>query len=192
MKHANFKDRLVASFLDFVIYLLLLAELYLFVVGQSSLQQALINTVIALIILFNPVFLFYSALMTYYFGGTLGKLLTGLEVVSEDYEKMSFLRILFRQTIGYSFSWIFFGLGFLSIIKDPKKQAWHDKTIGSFVVKKNNLLPLGIFLGVIIFALSIYIFYLATQIYIQGPLSKEIQILTTPKPTPTPVPFKTI
>jgi uncharacterized RDD family membrane protein YckC len=187
MKKADFKIRLVAALLDGFISLLLIAALYLSIASQTNLEQAFIVAIVALIILFNPVFLLYSVLMTYYFGGTLGKLLMGLQVVSEDHKKLSFKRIFFRQAIGYSFSTIFFGLGFYAIAKDPNKQAWHDKTIGSYVVQKGNLLFTGVLLSVLLLVVSIFVFIQATQIFTQGPLSKEIKLLSSPaKPSPTP------
>lgn len=186
MKNADFKIRLVASLLDSFIWLLLTAELYLVIVSQTTLEQAFIVAIIALIILFNPLFLLYPILMTYYFGGTLGKLLTGLEVVSEDHKKLSLRRIFFRQTISYSFSWIFFGLGFYAIAKDPRKQGWHDKTVGSLVLQKGNLLFTGVLLSILLLVVSIFILFQATQVFTQGPLNKEIQILTSPKPFSAP------
>ncbi len=185
MKRADFKIRLVASLLDCFLLLLLVAVLYLSITSQASLEQAFNHIILSLIILFNPLFLFYSILMTYYFGGTLGKLALGLQVVTENHEKLSFRRIFFRQTIGYSFSWIFFGLGFYAIVKDPHKQAWHDKTVGSLVVQKNNSLLQGALLAVLLLAATIHIFILATQIFTDGPLPKEIQRLSSStRPSP--------
>lgn len=185
MKKADFKIRLVASLLDSFIWLLLVAVLYLSIASQVNLEQAFAKVILSLIILFNPLFLFYSILMTHYFGGTLGKLAAGLQVVSEEHKKLSFRRIFFRQTIGYSFSWIFFGLGFYAIVKDPNKQAWHDKTVGSYVVQKNNSLLPGALLTILLLAATIHIFILATQIFTEGPLNKEIQAFSSPtRPSP--------
>jgi uncharacterized RDD family membrane protein YckC len=186
MKNADFKIRLVASLIDGFICLLLFAVLYWSIVNQPDLPSAFTNLILALTILFNPVLILYSVLMTHYFGGTLGKLVTGLQVIAEDNKKLSFQRIFFRQTIGYSFSWIFFGLGYYAIVKDPNKQAWHDKTVGSLVVQENNLLLQGILLSVLLLGASVYIFIQATQIFTQSPLLKEIQLLnSSSKPSPT-------
>ncbi len=185
MKNADFKIRLVASLIDSFIWLLLFAVLYWDIVNQLDLTHAFVRAILALTILFNPVLVLYSVIMTYYFGGTLGKLAIGLQVVTEGQKKLSFQRIFFRQTIGYSFSSIFFGLGFYAIVKDPRKQAWHDKTVGSCVVQEGNLLFQGILLSIILLITSTYIFIQATQIFTQSPLLKEIQILSSPaKPSP--------
>ena len=190
MKKADFKIRLVASLIDSFICLLLFALLYWDIVNQPDLPGAFADTILALTILFNPVLILYSVLMTYYFGGTLGKLVTGLQIVAEDHKKLSFQRIFFRQTIGYSFSWIFFGLGYYAIVKDPNKQAWHDKAAGSRVVQEDNLLFQGILLSLLLLIASTYIFIQATQIFAQSPLHKEIQLLNSSLSTPSPAPDK--
>jgi len=179
MKNADFKIRLVACLIDCFIGLLFFAVLYWNIINQPDLPSAFVNIILVLTILFNPVLVLYSVIMTHYFGGTLGKLVTGLQVVAEDHKKLSFQRIFFRQTIGYSFSWIFFGLGYYAIVKDPNKQAWHDKTVGSLVIQKDNLLFQGIILSVLLLIASTYIFIQATQIFTQSPLNKEIQLLNS-------------
>lgn len=187
MKNADFKIRLVASFIDGFIWLSLFALLYWNVVNQQNLPSAFVNIILALTILFNPVLIVYNIIMTYYFGGTLGKLAIGLQVVAEDHKRLSFKRIFFRQTIGYSFSWIFFGLGFYAIVKDPNKQAWHDKAVGSRVIQEGNYLFQGILVSVMLLIASIYIFVQATQIFVQSPLKKEIQLFSSSlKSSPAP------
>ncbi len=186
MKNADFKIRLVACLIDCFIGLLFFAVLYWNIINQPDLPSAFVNIILVLTILFNPVLVLYSVIMTHYFGGTLGKLVTGLQVVAENHKKLSFQRIFFRQTIGYSFSWIFFGLGYYAIVKDPQKQAWHDKAAGSRVVQEGNLLFQGILLSVLLLGASVYIFIQATQIFMQGPLYKEIQVLNSSLSTPSP------
>lgn len=179
--YASFKIRLLASLLDGVIFLLLGIGLFYYISLQPTLPQAVYAIFLSLIILFNPLLLFYSVLFTYYFGGSLGKLLTGLRVVSADDKRLSFKRILFRQFIGYSFSWIFFGLGYLSIIKDPQKQAWHDKSVGTVVKAKGNMLIVGVMLYILLLFVSISLFVNTVKSLSSGPLLKEIEKLTNKK-----------
>lgn len=188
MKNADFKIRLVATLIDSFIWLLLIAVLYWDIANQPNLSGAFANTILALTILFNPILALYSVIMTYYFGGTLGKLITGLQVVAEDNKKLSFQRIFFRQTIGYSFSWIFFGLGYYAIVKDPHKQAWHDKAVGSLVTQKNNLLLQGVILAVLLLGTSIYIFIQSTQIFLQSPVYNEIRFIQNVRTKKSPKP----
>jgi uncharacterized RDD family membrane protein YckC len=155
--------------------MMIISEMFLFTVTKPTLQLAFINIIIAAIILLNPLIFFYSIWTTHLYGGTPGKLLTGLEVVSENYQKLSFLRIVFRHTIGYAFSYIFFGLGYLAMIKDPKKQTWHDKTVGSLVIQRKNLTLLGLMVSIILTIITIYFLATATQILLKSPLIKELQ-----------------
>jgi len=88
-----------------------------------------------------PLFIisFIIASMTYFIyfhgatGQTVGKMILGLRVVSEDGGPLGYRRAILRW-IGYFFSSVFFYFGFLWIIIDRKKQAWHDKLSGSLVV----------------------------------------------------------
>jgi uncharacterized RDD family membrane protein YckC len=40
------------------------------------------------------------------------------------------------------FSFVPFGLGFFWILRDPERQAWHDKIAGTYVVKVPRDYPL--------------------------------------------------
>lgn len=174
-KNADFKIRLIASMLDSMIWLLVFAGLLHYVVTQSTFSAALSAFVLSLIILLNPVVVFSSVLFTHYFGGSLGKLLTGLRIVGENNKPLSFKRILFRQTAGYTFSWTFFGLGFLSVIKDEKKQAWHDKAVGSYVKADGNLFLFGVVLFIISLIAVSMLFLNSLAILSEGALLGEFE-----------------
>lgn len=179
MVYASFKIRFIASLLDCVIGFFLFAVLVFYISQQSTLSAVISTSLLSLIILINPLFIFSSVLLTYYFGGSFGKLLTGLRVVSVDDKKLSFKRILFRQTIGYSFSWIFFGLGYLSVIKDEKKQAWHDKTVGSVVKSKNNMFIIGLMLYILLLIASVSLIATSVKNLTKGSVLKELTNLTS-------------
>jgi uncharacterized RDD family membrane protein YckC len=70
-------------------------------------------------------------------GGTLGKMAFGLRVIKEDGSNPGFGRALLRSTIGYWISAAIFYLGFIWIGIDERKQGWHDKLSGTYVVRKN-------------------------------------------------------
>lgn len=74
-------------------------------------------------------YLFFWAL----FGFTPGKFLLGLRIVRQDGRKMGFGRSIIRF-IGYWISMIPLGLGFIWIILDPKREAWHDKLADTHVI----------------------------------------------------------
>jgi uncharacterized RDD family membrane protein YckC len=68
-------------------------------------------------------------------GQTIGKGLTGARVIRrESGQSLGAGRGLLR-TLGYIFSLVPFGLGFLWAIWDKDKQTWHDKIAGSVVVR---------------------------------------------------------
>ena len=66
-------------------------------------------------------------------GRTPGKALFGLRVYTFQGKNLSIWRALIR-TISYSLSLLTFGLGFLWVLADNRRQALHDKLAGSCVV----------------------------------------------------------
>ncbi len=74
-----------------------------------------------------------------YLGGTPGKLLLKSYIVNAaDYRRASSLQ-LFVRAIGYIPSFLIFGLGFLWIAVDKRKQGWHDKIAGTAVIYRKPL-----------------------------------------------------
>lgn len=73
-------------------------------------------------------------------GQTPGKMLLGLRVVRPTGEAMTF-GIAFLRWVGYLFSGLFFGLGFLWIAFDGRKQGWHDKLAATLVVRVGRDVP---------------------------------------------------
>ncbi len=175
---ANFKLRFLASLTDDCISILIFSLCLYFISTQPTLSLALSSFLLFTILIFlNPIVLFNSIPFTHYLGGTPGKLLTGLKVTDESGKRLTFKRIMFRQTIGYSFSSLIFGLGFFSIAKDPKKQGWHDKAIGSTVSITQNLWPLALLTCIVTFSFSAYFAGLSYHSATTGPLAKESQTL---------------
>ena len=77
----------------------------------------------------------YYILLTAAFGATLGKMALGMTVVDENGQRAGFFKVLIRETIGKIASAIVLLLGFFWILFDGKRQGWHDKIGGTFVVK---------------------------------------------------------
>ena len=94
----------------------------------------------------------YFSLMTYYKGATLGKMLVGITVKSDDFNKLSFGRVLLRETIGKFVSGIILGIGYIIAGVTQRKQALHDKFAHSVVVYKDPSNPrkAGLIIGIII------------------------------------------
>jgi uncharacterized RDD family membrane protein YckC len=67
-------------------------------------------------------------------GTTVGGLICQLRVTRMDGAPMRFVDALVRG-LASIFSLAVLGLGCLWILKDPERQAWHDKIAGTYVVK---------------------------------------------------------
>ena len=67
-------------------------------------------------------------------GQTVGKLALGIKVVKRDGDTIGFARATVRY-FSSIISMLCVGLGFVWIVFDDRKQGWHDKMAGSFVVK---------------------------------------------------------
>jgi len=67
-------------------------------------------------------------------GTTLGGIICQLRLVRVDGAMLRFADALIRGLTGI-FSLAVVGLGFLWILRDPDKQAWHDRVAGTYVVK---------------------------------------------------------
>jgi len=66
-------------------------------------------------------------------GQTIGKTLLGIKVIGKDGGRLSRGKALLRY-IGYIVSGIALSLGFLWIAFDRRRQGWHDKIAGTYVV----------------------------------------------------------
>ena len=79
----------------------------------------------------------YFVLMTALVGATIGKLALSIKVVDKNSGKnLSIGQAILRETIGKFLSSIVLNLGYIWVAFDGKKQGWHDKIAGSYVVKK--------------------------------------------------------
>jgi uncharacterized RDD family membrane protein YckC len=67
-------------------------------------------------------------------GTTLGGIICQLRLVRTDGSRVGFPEALVRGLTGI-FSLMVLGIGFLWILRDPEKQAWHDRVAGTYVVK---------------------------------------------------------
>lgn len=65
---------------------------------------------------------------------TIGKKLLGMKVVDENYQRITMVKALIRFVISY-FSMAVLCLGYIWIIFDSKKQGWHDKAAGTYVIR---------------------------------------------------------
>ena len=76
----------------------------------------------------------YFILMTYYSGNTLGKKIMNLRVVSGKSNHMTWMQVIYRETIGRFLSGVIYGVGYLLILGDPDKRALHDRLADTKVI----------------------------------------------------------
>lgn len=130
--YAGFWIRFLAVILDGLVLLpiVILLDIVIFgTVNTSNIGASALQVVIQ--------WTYYIA-FTHYNQATVGKRLLGLYVVSEDGTHLSLGRIIFRETIGKIISIIILGIGYMMAGFTGKKQALHDKMVGSIVVSNPN------------------------------------------------------
>jgi uncharacterized RDD family membrane protein YckC len=68
-------------------------------------------------------------------GQTLGKMALGIKVIGADGAPVSWGKAILRY-VGYIVSGLVLGLGFIWVAFDARRQGWHDKIAGTYVVRK--------------------------------------------------------
>ena len=125
VEYMGFWIRFAAQILDGIAFVVALIVLVV-----------VISLVPPLGLLFIPVFFygFYKHMKCQ----TLGRRLVGIKVVDEAGEEISFWRGVLRETIGKYVSDLVFGVGYLGVAFDERKQGWHDKIASTYVVRKRG------------------------------------------------------
>lgn len=137
-KHGSFGRRFVALMADEVIIAVFASTLTVFSKSLNPSSTLKTENLITLISLT------YFILFIWKTGTTPGKKLLHLKVVNQEYKPLSFWQTLLRQTIGYIISGSILNLGFLWILINKRRMAWHDKLAKTFVVmtdKQGNIIP---------------------------------------------------
>ena len=130
--YAGFFVRLTAFLLDKVIVglpLILLRMIFMvFLPGSSAgfLAKKIFFSFTVLDVILYLLTIVYFVLLTYYFGGTLGKKMMKLRVVSAEDRKPTFFEIAFREIIGRYLSTFILYIGYLMIGAGDQKEALHD------------------------------------------------------------------
>ena len=122
VEYMGFWIRLAASIIDSVI--LSIVQIIL-----TSIGLAFISIFVGLI---------YGVLFIGLRGQTPGKMALRIIVVDEHGNVPGIRRAIIREIPGKFISTIFILLGYLWIIRDPRKRAWHDHMSGTFVIRKQR------------------------------------------------------
>ena len=140
MAKGTFWDRLVARLIDDLIFAaVFLVALALIGMTRPGLTQLTSDLLILLALTINgPIIkIAYNSILTSKYGGTLGKLILGLEVLDENGKRLKTTLSIFRHTAGYLVSGALFFLGYFWILRKDRL-AWHDLMAGTVVIKKRR------------------------------------------------------
>ncbi len=154
--YAGFFSRLAAFLLDSVLVAVALS-IFKFIVwiiklvaGDAVIFKPILFTYNVFDILFYLLTVGYFVLMTYFCGATIGKALMKLKVVDAEGQKLSFVSVLIRETVGRYLSALVMYVGYIIAGLDTRKQGLHDKIADTLVIynhpnptKKSVPLPPG-------------------------------------------------
>lgn len=143
---AGFISRLVAFSIDAVLLVMLVAAGSWIVVQIERIFETFLPTDLSLggaYIFAIPVIIgaYYVGLWALT-GATVGKWLIGLRIVGADGSPPTIGRSLIRF-IGYGLSAIVFFLGYIWVLFDDERRAWHDELAGTWVVYDFQRRPRG-------------------------------------------------
>jgi uncharacterized RDD family membrane protein YckC len=127
--HATFLKRCGAYILD-MIFLNIIFGL----IGAIFFSSSTAKIVLELTIYVSFEVFYFTLFWVYQNGQTLGNRVVGIRVIRESGEPLTILNGIVRY-FGYFISSLCFGLGFLWMLWDGKKQGWHDKLARTLVIK---------------------------------------------------------
>lgn len=131
--YAGFWVRLGAYMIDsVVVFAGLLIVRFIMLIGTSVVDSSLLSGRILFQYTLKDIVLYsvqvlYFILCTYYTGTTLGKRAMNLRVIhTDESRKLTFLNVLYRETVGRFLSSIILGIGYIMIGIDKEKRGLHD------------------------------------------------------------------
>ena len=160
-EYAGFGRRLLAYFVDSIL-LFIVGLVIQYILGldpfsflaetqpletRTSASQGLASLVSLTIGL-----IYFLIFWVNYDGATPGKKLMAIKIVRDDGSRITY-PVAFVRYLGTFVSSFFLGSGYLWVIWDKKKQAWHDKIARTIVIKTNG--KPKVFLALFILILSI-------------------------------------
>lgn len=142
-------SRFIAGVINCLLFILFYPIVIFWISLSQTPEEVLFRIVISvsLGIFHTFVFYFVESLLVSNLGANIGKLVTGLTVVNEKREKLSFSDALFLTFIGNYVLNATFGLGSLLILQKPKHLGLNDLVSGTEVLVKS---PKSIFLGILV------------------------------------------
>ena len=130
LEYVGFWIRLIASLIDSVLAMLVVAPIGALVFDVDILGSGSSNLVLSIAIPAALTVVFWSTRQA-----TPGKMLFGARIVDSDSGAVPRTGQWLLRYLGYFVSMLGFGLGFVWIGIDPRKQGWHDKIARTVVVR---------------------------------------------------------
>jgi uncharacterized RDD family membrane protein YckC len=142
---ASFWWRLIAYAVDAIIVSVsisifaseFLVAMYKQMEADTNSTEALLARLKFNLIVFAISAVYHSILEATPMRGSIGKRLFKLAVVDEDGRRLGILKALVRNFTKLASSLVF-GIGYLAILWDDHKQAWHDKAAKTYVIIRNR------------------------------------------------------
>jgi uncharacterized RDD family membrane protein YckC len=135
VRFANLTLRIIAYFIDTLIIsfpLYIIQEI--FFIENRSVDALSFKIFIVNLLVWT---LYYGTFESSSLQATLGKYILGLKVIDENSNRLSFKKACLRYLATF-ISIIPFGIGIWTIASDEKKQGWHDKLTGCYVINNRK------------------------------------------------------
>lgn len=141
LEYVGFWARVGASLIDTILMMIVCYPLLITVYGWSSFTPGL-GTRGVLDVLLNWVFPIVAVLAFWKWKqATPGKMMISARIVDAATGEAPSTGQMIGRYLGYFLSTVVFGLGFVWIAFDRKKQGWHDKLAGTVVVRPRGPEP---------------------------------------------------
>lgn len=128
----SFGERLTAFIIDETLLLIFLSVLF-FILDRVGVKIDGLEKIV-----FWIFSIAYNVILLQKWGATIGKKLLRLRVVNTTYQPVTVGQAIFRESVGKLYSTLILNLGYLHVLKNPQKQAWHDKMAKTYVVKVDS------------------------------------------------------
>jgi len=142
---ASFWIRLLAYFIDYILTSLVFSFFVpptILAIYKRLLNNTYtmgdVNTYSLFLLLTFIIVVFYNTVCeASKMQGSIGKRVCGIVVVDADGRRLSFMKAFFRN-LGKFVSGTVLGIGYLAILWDDHRQAWHDKFAKTYVLTRNR------------------------------------------------------
>ncbi len=104
-------------------------------------------------VVFASALVFYFTLAESTYSTTFGKALWGLKVIDAKKRSRLSLAKALGRTLLYNISGLFFGLGFIMVAFDDKKQGLHDKIAKTYVLRKDKRFLIPFIINSIVYSI---------------------------------------